>query len=63
MAKQPPEDLMIETPIGLIKWRVIRSALMQYEYAMRRREDREAALYASYLKRMATIEKRKASNK
>lgn len=58
--KQPPEELMIETPLGLLKWTVIRKALVRYEAHIHRSEQLREDHYKSYIKRMDTIARKKA---
>lgn len=58
--KAKPEELLIETPLGLLKWTVIRKALVRYESFINRSEQLREAHYKSYIKRMDTIARKKA---
>ena len=51
---------MIDTPLGLLKWTVIRKALVRYEQSIQMMERTREAQYKSYVKRMETIARKKA---
>jgi hypothetical protein len=55
-----PEELMIETPMGLIKWRIIRKALVRLAHDEQRQEQFDLERYERQQKRMATIARKKA---
>lgn len=54
------EEVMIDTPIGLLKWSVVREALVRLEHKQRMYEAEMDKRYTSWVKRIDTLAKKKA---